>query len=147
MFEGDIKLNFHLAPPILAGKPLANGRPRKKTYGPSMMTAFRMLAKLRKLRGTPLDLFGYSYERKRERKLIREYETVVGELVKNLSTENRRFALSLAKLPDEIRGFGPVKEKAMDTAEEKKKALLERFRNPTADNQSTERTDRLEAAE
>ncbi len=147
MFEGDIKLNFHLAPPILAGKPLANGRPRKKTYGPSMMTAFRMLAKLRKLRGTPLDLFGYSYERKRERKLIREYETVVGELVKNLSTENRRFALSLAKLPDEIRGFGPVKEKAMDTAEEKKEALLERFRNPTADNQSTERTDRLEAAE
>lgn len=108
-FEGDWSLRFHLAPPIL-GKHDAQGKPVKQTFGPWMLPAFRMLAKLRGLRGTAFDPFGYMEERRTERALIGEYETLVGELIgARLTQETLPLAVELAQLPDGIRGYGHVK--------------------------------------
>jgi len=143
-FDGDLKLTFNLAPPIFSGKPLPNGRPRKKQYGQWMLPCFRILAKMKRFRGTALEVFGYTAERKRERGLIAEYETMIDGLLPKLTAENHRFAAALARLPDEIRGYGPVKEKAVEKAEKNKTALLAQFRNPPAEK-TADKT--LEAAE
>lgn len=129
-FDGDFKMNFHLAPPIFAGKKLPNGRPRKKQYGPWMFAAFKLLAGLKGLRGTPLDLFGYSAERRMERRLIADYEATLDQVIAGLTPENYRFAVALARLPDQIRGFGPVKEKSVKAAEKTKPDLWKQFNNP-----------------
>jgi indolepyruvate ferredoxin oxidoreductase len=109
-FEGDYALNFHLAPPLLSKIDPDTGHPRKKRYGPRMMTAFSILAKLKGLRGTPLDVFGRTAERRIERQLIAEYAALVDELLAKLDRDNHAVALQLAALPEEIRGFGHVKE-------------------------------------
>jgi len=108
-FEGDWKLNFHLAPPLLAKKD-ANGRLIKKQYGPWMLSAFKVVAKLKFLRGSALDPFGKTEERRTERALIGEYEALVRELIAGLNADNRALAIELANLPDGIRGYGHVKE-------------------------------------
>jgi indolepyruvate ferredoxin oxidoreductase len=109
--EGDIKLGFNLAPPILAGRD-PNGRPKKREFGPWILPLLRQLARLKTLRGTLLDPFGYSTERKLERRLIAEYETIARRVLDGLTSDNETEALAILTLFDEIRGFGPVKEAA-----------------------------------
>jgi indolepyruvate ferredoxin oxidoreductase len=131
-FEGDYKLAVHLAPPLLSGIDPNSGRPRKRRFGPWMLRVFGLLARLRFLRGTPLDPFGYSEERRAERRLIREYEALIAEILGTLDRDRLEDAIALASLPDEIRGFGPVKAAAIAQARERKAALLERFRRGPA---------------
>ncbi|MEM6596092.1 MAG: DUF6537 domain-containing protein, partial [Pseudomonadota bacterium] len=119
-FDGDLKLTYHLAPPMLS-KIGANGRPLKKEYGASMERTFRILAKLKRLRGTPLDPFGRTAERKMERALIKQYEA---DLPRVLSATNRDAAVALAELPLQIRGFGPVKEANERAAAKRREELL-----------------------
>ncbi|MEM9330855.1 MAG: indolepyruvate ferredoxin oxidoreductase family protein [Pseudomonadota bacterium] len=131
-FEGDFTLNYHLAPPIIGFGKKPNGRPRKRAFGPWMMPLFRQLAKLKVLRGGVFDLFGYTKERRMERALISDYQTTIRELLPRLEDRNRQFATALARLPDEIRGFGPVKELAVKKAKDKKADLLAQFEKPSA---------------
>src|SRR4029453_10166496 len=112
-FEGEFKFNFNLAPPILGGGKDALGRPKKRAFGAWMMPVFRTLAKLRFLRGTPLDIFGYSPDRKLERDLIAGYEKDVATVLGLLSPVTHDTAVEILSLPDRIRGYGPVKEKAV----------------------------------
>ncbi|MDX1457073.1 MAG: DUF6537 domain-containing protein, partial [Marinobacter sp.] len=129
-FEGDIELEFNLAPPMLSrGK---NGeRPRKLKFGPWMEKVFHILARFKSLRGTPLDVFGYTADRRLERALIREYEADIQWLLKNLSRDHLDAARNLASLPGKIRGFGPVKEAAYDAAQ-KERQQLRNVINPTS---------------
>ncbi|MFN3688872.1 indolepyruvate ferredoxin oxidoreductase family protein [Salinarimonas sp.] len=132
-FEGEnLRLEFHLAPPIL-GRKDKSGRPMKTTFGPWMLKGFGVLAKLKGLRGTPFDVFGYTHERRTERRLIREYKALVEEIVEKLTRENHVTAVGLASIPAKIRGFGHVKERHLAAAKAEEAALLERFRNPDAE--------------
>ena len=115
-FDGDFKFSFNLAPPLLGGEKDALGRPKKRAFGPWMLPAFRLLAKLRWMRGTPLDVFGGSVDRKLERDLIAGYERDVTTVLGVLSQANYDTAVELLSLPDRIRGYGPVKEKAVADA-------------------------------
>ncbi|MGI9246573.1 MAG: indolepyruvate ferredoxin oxidoreductase family protein [Steroidobacteraceae bacterium] len=108
-FEGDFKLNFHLAPPLLSKAPTPGGRPPKRAFGPLMLQGFRLLARFRKLRGTPLDVFGYNAERREERRLIEEYAQDLRAIAAGLTADNHGRAIELARVVDEIRGYGPVK--------------------------------------
>jgi len=122
-FEGDYKLEFHLAPPMLSKKDPATGLPRKRRFGPWTLKAFGQLARFKGLRGTALDPFGYTEERKMERQLINDYEQLVDELMARKTADNHDIAVELAKLPEQIRGFGHVKDKAIVTAKAQKKRL------------------------
>ncbi len=129
-FEGEFKFNFNLAPPILGGEKDALGRPKKRAFGPWMLSAFRVLAKLRFLRGTPLDIFARSADRKLERELIAEYEKDVATVLDFLSPVTVDTALELLSLPDRIRGYGPVKEKAAKEAKVRHEKLVADLANP-----------------
>jgi indolepyruvate ferredoxin oxidoreductase len=129
-FEGDFRLTFHLAPPIFNRGLDALGRPRKTSFGPWMMAAFRLLARFRVLRGTALDPFGWFAERKEERGLIDDYRLMVEELIVGLKPENHHLAVACASLPDQVRGYGPVKAESMSRYRELRAAQLHRFRNP-----------------
>jgi len=129
-FEGDTKISFNLAPPIFNSGVDAQGRPKKRTYGPGMMKTFRLLAKLKGLRGTPLDIFGYSADRKMERGLIPAYEKDVAGVLAQLSPANAEVAVELLSLPDRIRGYGPVKEKSVKEAEARHAQLMADLANP-----------------
>ncbi|CAM2194726.1 indolepyruvate ferredoxin oxidoreductase [Paraburkholderia kururiensis] len=128
-FEGDWKLNFYLAPPSFSKKD-ASGHLVKKQYGPWVLPAMRMLAKLRVLRGTALDPFGRTEERRTERALIGEYEALVCELLRGLNAQNRALAVELASLPDGIRGYGHVKEHNLKAVRTKWATLLAKWRAP-----------------
>jgi indolepyruvate ferredoxin oxidoreductase len=130
-FETVARVQVHLAPPLLARRDSA-GKLRKRAFGPWIFRVFRVLARLRVLRGTPLDPFGHSEERRAERRLIGDYEADVAEILRSLSPETLATALALARLPDRIRGFGHVKEKAMREAAVERARLLERLRAPAA---------------
>jgi indolepyruvate ferredoxin oxidoreductase len=130
-FEGDYKLNFHLAPPLLARPDPSTGKVKKMHFGPWMMTAFEVLARLRFLRGSALDVFCYTAERRTERALIGEYEALVDELLTRVGADNHALAVQLASLPDEIRGFGHVKERNLATTKAKWAESLARFRGQT----------------
>ncbi|CAM9849411.1 unnamed protein product, partial [Phaeothamnion confervicola] len=132
MFEGDYKLVFHLAPPLLAKADPQTGEPRKMTFGPWMMAAFRLLAKLKGLRGTALDPFGHTDERRAERRLVADYEGTVDELLRGLTRENLSLAVEVASLPESIRGYGHIKAKNIVAADGRREALMARFRNPAA---------------
>ena len=121
-FEGDLKLTYHLAPPLLS-RTGADGRPVKREFGSGSMWLFRLLARLKRLRGTPLDVFGYSEERKMERALIRQYEADLDTLG-HLSGDRLDAAIALAELPLQIRGFGPVKHASAAKAEKRREELL-----------------------
>jgi indolepyruvate ferredoxin oxidoreductase len=130
-FEGEYEVRFHLAPPLLADRDPMTGHLKKRVYGKWMLGAFRALAPLRRLRGTALDIFGHTAERRAERRLIAEYETVLDEIERGLSAENHGAAVELAGLPLEIRGFGHVKEANLKRAKAKEAELLARFRAPS----------------
>ncbi len=122
-FEGDFEMRFHLAPPILSRKG-GDGRPVKRSFGPKMLGPLKLLARLKGLRGTPLDIFGYSAERRMERGLIRQYERDMKKVLPKLTTQTRDAILALALLPLQIRGFGPVKEANAAKAAKQRDALL-----------------------
>jgi indolepyruvate ferredoxin oxidoreductase len=112
-FEGNPKLFFHMAPPILARRDPATGQLRKRRFGPWMMIFFRVLARLRFLRGTRFDFFAYTDERKAERALIAEYDALLESLTATMSLETLNHAVAIAALPLEIKGYGHVKDKAI----------------------------------
>jgi indolepyruvate ferredoxin oxidoreductase len=128
MFEGGYHLRFHLAPPIFSKPDPRTGHARKSEFGPWMMTAFRVLAKLKGLRGTPFDVFGMTEERRTERRLIGEYEATVVELLEHLDRDNHKLAVDIAAIPDRIRGFGHVKRRNLDDAKRNEAGLLAAFR-------------------
>jgi indolepyruvate ferredoxin oxidoreductase len=127
-FEGDYKLSFWLAPPTTNKPDAKTGEARKTRYGPWMMSAFRVLAKMRRFRGGALDIFGRTGERKMERQLIAEYEALVAEILSRLSFANHELAVSLASIPEYIRGYGHVKLRHAKDAKAREAVLLERFR-------------------
>ena len=129
-FEREFKFNFNLAPPILASGVDALGRPKKRAFGPWMMSVFRVLAKFRFLRGTPLDVFGYNADRKMERELIADYEKDVATVLDLLSQATHDTAVEILSLPDRIRGYGPVKEKAVKEARARHEQLRADLANP-----------------
>ena len=124
----DLRLTFHLAPPLLARRDKAAGEARKMSFGPWMMSVFGLLAKLKFLRGTALDPFGYSAERRTERQLVRDYEALLDELIARLAPDNHHLAVGLAAIPEKIRGFGHVKIRHLQAAKADEAALLDQFR-------------------
>jgi indolepyruvate ferredoxin oxidoreductase len=122
-FEGDFTLKFNMAPPLFAKKD-GQGRLMKAEFGSWMWTALKVLAKLKGLRGGAFDVFGYTAERKMERALIGEYRAMVEDLLEKLDAGNHAVAVELAGLPEQIRGFGHVKEKAVEAYRAKKAELL-----------------------
>jgi indolepyruvate ferredoxin oxidoreductase len=128
-FEGEMKLEFHLAPPLLGQRDPNTGLPLKTSFGPWAMHLFRLLAAMKPLRGTWLDVFGRTEERKMERQLLNDYERLLIELCSATNRENKALAIALASLPDKIRGFGHVKERHVAAAKVEEADLLARFRS------------------
>jgi indolepyruvate ferredoxin oxidoreductase len=127
-----LTLKFHLAPPLFARKDKVTGVPRKMTLGPWMLPAFRLLARFKFLRGTAFDIFGYSEERRTERKLVADYEALLAEIMAKLTPDNHHIAVGLAAIPEKIRGFGHVKARHLVAAKADEAALLDQFRaSPT----------------
>ncbi len=131
-FGNKAKLRFHLAPPMLSHSVDLRGRPRKREFGAWMIPAFRLLARLRKLRGTPFDLFGLSGERRLERALIGEYEKNIEVLLEHLSLHNIELAMEIVNEYLEIRGYGPVKEEAAAKARKQIETKLAGYRQVTS---------------
>ncbi len=128
-FEGDYKLRFHLAPPLLA-KHDAQGHLVKAAYGPWVATAFKWLAKARGLRGTPLDVFGYTAERRGERAAIGAFEALMRQVLPLLTKDTLGTAIALAKLPQEARGYGHVKARQEAQGQVRQAELLARLQAP-----------------
>lgn len=128
-FEGKVKLEFHLAPTFLARRDPVSGEPRKITFGPWLMTAFKLLAKMKGLRGTPFDPFGWTAERRIERTLIEDYVALIDEVVEHLTPATHSVAVGLASIPDKIRGYGPVKARHLAAAKAEEATLLAEFRS------------------
>ncbi|MRR08836.1 indolepyruvate ferredoxin oxidoreductase family protein [bacterium] len=126
-FEGDYELHFHLAPPFFAKPDPSTGRIRKTEFGPWTLTLFRWLAKARRWRGTMWDIFGRTAERRMERQLIADYEDDVILILARLSATRYATALDLAAWPRQVRGFGPVKAKAVAEAQVRRQQLRERL--------------------
>lgn len=131
-FDGDLKLEFHLAPPLMSwfSKDKVTGHPRKMSFGRWMLPVFRQLAKGRRLRGTTWDIFGYTAERKLERRMISDYEAVLAEIERRLSPDTYHTAVGLARLPEDIKGFGHVKLANYERVKQREAALLADLRDP-----------------
>ncbi|HEV3010065.1 MAG TPA: indolepyruvate ferredoxin oxidoreductase family protein [Burkholderiales bacterium] len=127
MFEGDYKAFFYLAPPLLAKTDPVTGEPRKMRFGGWMSGVFKILHRMKFLRGTPFDPFGYTAERRTERALIREYEETVERLLAGLTAQNHALAVQIAAIPEEIRGYGHIKARTLDPARKKRDELLARY--------------------
>jgi len=131
-FEGDFKLQFYLAPPLTAPRDPATGELKKRAFsGRWMLLTFRLLAALRGLRGTTFDIFGHTAERRTERKLIADYETMLTELIAALTPDNHALAVEIARVPEQIRGYGHIKERNIKKAKEREASLLAAFRTPS----------------
>jgi indolepyruvate ferredoxin oxidoreductase len=126
-FEGDYKLHYHLAPPAIAKKN-EKGELVKQSFGPWMLSAFRVLAKLKGLRGTALDPFGRTEERKTERALIGEYQSSIDEVLRGLNGGNHKLAVAIASIPEDIRGYGHVKDRHLKAARVKWNGLMAEWR-------------------
>jgi len=133
MFEGDFKVHYHLAPPLMAKKN-AKGELQKQQFGPWMLAAFKVLARLKGLRGTALDVFGRTEERRTERALITDYRSSLEEVLAGLTSHagEARYAsaLEIARIPEQIRGFGHVKERNLQAARQNWASLQAQFRRP-----------------
>jgi indolepyruvate ferredoxin oxidoreductase len=123
-FDGDYTLAYHLAPPLLSSVDPKTGRPKKIRFGAWLGTGFNLLAKMKFLRGTVFDVFGATQERRLERKLIDDYLDLLETFSNGLTPTSHSLTLRLAKLPEDIRGYGPVKLKAIETALVKRDELL-----------------------
>jgi len=129
-FDGERpRLQFHLAPPLLARRDPRTAEPRKIAFGPWLFPVFRLLMRLKFLRGTAFDPFGYGVERKTERKLIRDYEATLAEVLAKLNPDNHHLAVAIAAIPEKIRGFGHVKLRHLAAANADEAALLDQLRS------------------
>ena len=131
-FEGGYKINLHLAPPLWARLDPVTGEPRKRAFGPWMLGAMRLLAKLKFLRGSAFDVFGYSEERRAERRLIDEYRATVEKLLADLDAARLPLAVEIASIPEFIRGYGHVKARHLTGARQREAQLLDQWRDPRA---------------
>jgi indolepyruvate ferredoxin oxidoreductase len=129
-FAGRPRLKIHLAPPFFAARDPATGQLRKKAYGPWMLRAMALLARGRRLRGTIFDPFGRSAERRAERRLIADYRALVEELLAGLTLDNHGLAVEIARIPEQIRGYGHVKQRHLEAAKQREAELLALFRAP-----------------
>ena len=137
-FTGKYKVKFHLAPPALATRDMTSGHLKKQVFGPWMMQVFGVLAKFKFLRGTAMDPFGKTRERKTERALIARYEQLVDEVIAGLNTNNDRIAGALLALPEQIRGYGHVKDANLARVKEREDELRQQFHNPPEHLQAAE---------
>ncbi|WP_395667010.1 indolepyruvate ferredoxin oxidoreductase family protein [Methylocella sp.] len=128
-FDGALRFEFHFAPPFLPARKDARGRPRKRSFGPWMLPVLKGLARMKVLRGTGFDIFGRTAERRRERRLVAEYERLLGEIARRLSPENHAVALALAAAAGRIRGYGPVKTTSIAAAKAEEARLLDLYRH------------------
>jgi len=132
-FEGNYKVSYHLAPPTFTRRD-AKGEPQKFAVGPAMRIGFRLLAALKFLRGTAFDIFGYTEERRTERQLISEYCSCVEELLRHLQADNHALALEIAALPEQIRGFGHIKERNLKSVRTRWETLMSQWHNTVEPN-------------
>ena len=134
------RLQAHLpsrAALVLGSRP--DDRPaQEEEYGAWVMPMFRMLASLKKLRGTKLDIFGYSEERRMERRLIGEYQATIDEVLATLGQDNHALAVQIASVPETMRGFGHIKEKNVKAAKEREASLLASYRSPATQSVAAE---------
>jgi indolepyruvate ferredoxin oxidoreductase len=128
-FGNKAKIKFHLAPPIFSRKLDARGRPRKKEFGSWILPFMRVLASMRRLRGTKLDLFGLTAERRLERSLITEFENLIDTILPTLGDNNLEHAREIVALTMDIRGYGPVKETAVEEVRERVAGHLHNYLN------------------
>lgn len=131
MFEGDYKVNFHLAPPMIA-KRNEKGELQKKKFGPAMLMGFKVLARLKGLRGTALDVFGRTGERRTERALIGQYRASIDEVLSALDPGRHPLAVEIARIPEQIKGYGHVKERNLAAARTRWDTLMQQWRDPQA---------------
>lgn len=130
-FDGNGKIYFHLAPPLLSKPDPVTGEPKKRRYGPWIMQVMAVLAKMKGLRGTALDPFGYHPERRTERQLIVDYQAQIQHLLAHLTGDNYALAVEIASIPEHIRGYGPVKHRHLEDAMAKQAELRALFDQPT----------------
>jgi len=131
-FEGAFKLRFHLAIPALSRPDSVTGEPKKHPYGAWLMSAFRLLAPMKFLRGTPFDVFGYGAERRVERALIADYEATLDLLLGSLAPDTLGLTAEIAALPETIRGYGPVKERSVAAARTCQAELMQAIKDRKA---------------
>ena len=131
-FEGEYRLHFHFAPPLFARVDPVSGEPRKRRFGPWVLPLLKLLARFKGLRGTPIDPFGRSAERRLDRALIAEYEATLAALLGALDRDNLAVAVEIAALPERVRGFGPVRARAAGEMRARRTQLLARFRSSDA---------------
>ncbi|HWI84029.1 indolepyruvate ferredoxin oxidoreductase family protein [Ramlibacter sp.] len=135
MFEGEYQVHYHLAPPLIA-KRNEKGELQKRKYGPAMLGAFRVLARLKGLRGTPLDIFGRTEERRTERALIGEYRASIEQVLAGLNAGNHALATEIARIPEQIKGFGHVKARHLAAARGQWAQLMRQWPQPEAARQA-----------
>jgi indolepyruvate ferredoxin oxidoreductase len=133
-FDNVEKVSFHLAPPMLGGLD-ANGRPKKRQFGPWMLRIFGVLSRLKAVRGTPFDPFGYTAERRMERGLIKQFESDFKTLPSAVDEKNVDLLVELALLPLSIRGFGPVKEANKEKAQKRRAQILDALKHSKSELQ------------
>jgi indolepyruvate ferredoxin oxidoreductase len=131
-FDGNFTLDYHLVPPLLARRDPTTGEPRKIKFGPWMRHVFRVLARLRALRGTALDIFGYTQERRMERRLIVDYENTLREIAASLDSGNHALCVEIASVPAKIRGYGHIKARNAEGAKACEAELLSLLRKRDA---------------
>jgi indolepyruvate ferredoxin oxidoreductase len=126
-FAPGYKLEFHLAPPLLAKRDPVTQELKKRSYGSWLLPAFGLLARAKVLRGTWADPFGYTRERRLERQLVIDYESMIRTIAGRLTADNREIAIKLAEIPQLIRGYGHVKDRHLTAALRQRDALLQEF--------------------
>ena len=126
-FEGNFSYNFYLAPPIFSKKSKVDGKLLKIKFGGWLFNVFKLISKFKFLRGTKFDPFGYLNERKKERELITDYKQTIVDIGSKINKSNYETAVKIASIPDQIRGFGHVKEKNIKEAINNRTDLLNSF--------------------
>lgn len=126
-FTGNFKLRFHLAPPLISRKDELTALPIKAVYGQWMLRIFPLLAKLKFLRGTAFDIFGYSQERRQERQLIIDYKRAIEQIVPELNAHNHDSAIAIAQFPEQVRGYGHIKAQSIIQFQQRLQDLLQDF--------------------
>ena len=127
-FEGDYRIAFHFAPPLFARVDPITQEPRKRRFGPWVLPLLKAVARLRFLRGTPIDPFAHSAERRLDRALLAEYESAMAEVLGAVDRRNHALAAEIAALPEGVRGFGPVRERAAREMRARRAEMLEQLR-------------------
>jgi indolepyruvate ferredoxin oxidoreductase len=126
-FEGDYRIEFNLAPPLFAKRDPTTGRLIKRSYGPWLLPVFRVMAKMKRLRGTMLDPFGHTQERRMERRLITEYESLLRTIIASLTLDNHALAMELAGAAERVRGYGHIKQQSVAQVKATEARLLARL--------------------